>query len=304
MRRVIQWMILLLCAGSGYAADVSTVLSPGAAQVGDTLHLEIHVGGAGGRSVRFPALPEGAFELLSADSTQASRGTMRYTVALYDTGQHVLPELPVVVGTGAAAETLRTSAQSVTIRSVLPDTARSLRPLKPYREHPFQLREILSWPVTWVIGIGLLAAAAWWVWYRFLRKGAGAAAAAAEVLLPPHEEAVRYLIMLRDKKYPARGMLKEFFTEYSHIMRRYLERRYGFPALEMTTWDLGLELEEDRYPSDWSAHLVPTLREADLVKFAKHLPDPNQCGSALDLGFELVDRTRPVMEPEVAEAAA
>ena len=45
-------------------------------------------------------------------------------------------------------------------------------------------------------------------------------------------------------------------------------------------------------------------READMVKFAKFIPDPASCDSQLDLGFEIVDTTRERAETETAEAKA
>ncbi len=182
---------------------------------------------------------------------------------------------------------------------MVPDTAQAPKPIKPYREHPFRWRDL--WDYRWIVVVLALVALVIWIWQRFFNKKPQQAAF-VENLLPPHEEAVRNLILLRDQKYPERGMLKEFFSEYSQVLRRYIERRYEFPALEMTTFDLEYEFEDGRYPQVLRGRLLPALREADLVKFAKFVPDYRTCEAVLELGFEIVELTKPRLLPE-AQAA-
>jgi hypothetical protein len=301
MRVALAILLAILYVDAALAADVAATISPTTAHVGDTLRLDIEATGAGNRPVLFPVPADSAFEILRVDSSQIARARLAFTLALYDTGSYVLPEMPVVIGRGADAETLWTNPVPVTIRSILPDTAQTLQPIKPYRRHPFQWRELLAW--AWIPALVLLSLAAWWLWRRY-RKKSLPQAATAKALLPPHDEAVRDLIVLRDKKYPARGMLNEFFVEYSHIMRRYIERRFEFPALEMTTFDLEHELEDGNYDSALRERLLPALRASDLVKFAKFVPDPNGCAVYVDLGFELVDLTKEKPHLETVEEKA
>ena len=302
LRLLMACALSLFCFVSARAADVDATLSPNTARVGDTLRYEIRVTGATGRTIHF-APPSGeTVAVVRADSSRRAQGVMTYTVAAYDTGRHELGNLPVVVGDGAVAETLYTPSSAVLIRSIVPDSAQAIQPIKPYREHPFQLRELLAW--IWIPIALVVLGAAWWVWRRFIRKRAAGEESPAIPLPPADREAVQNLIALKEKKYPARGMLKEFFTEYSYIMRRYLERRYEFPALEMTTFDISREIEERALPDILETRLLPALRESDLVKFAKFVPDFNRCDPLLELGFEIVEVTRLREEEEPQEKAA
>jgi hypothetical protein len=300
MRGAPVMVLLLLSVSASRAADVAATLSPMTAHVGDTLRLEITATGTGNRPVLFPVPADSAFEILRVDSTAVGRGQLSFVVAVFDTGTFTLREMPVIVGAAASAETLWTNPVSVQIRSILPDTAQVIQPIKPYRTHPFQSRELLAW--VWIPIAALLAWAGWWLWRR--RRKKGLLPMAVKPLPPPHDEAIQGLIALRDKKYPARGMLKEFFSEYSHIMRRYLERHYGFPALEMTTFDLEREFDDGRYEQALRMRLLPSLRDSDLVKFAKFIPDPDGCAGYIELGFELVDLTKERPQAEGAEEKA
>jgi len=303
MRPLVVILFVLAVTGFAGASDVSATLTPKSAHVGDTLHLELRANGAGGRSILFPRAFEDAVNVLKMDSSRvSSQSVMGYTLAIYDTGHFTLADFPVVLGRGAAAETLRTPPVAIAITSVVPDSAANIKANKPYREHPFQWRELLDY--WWIAALVALGTAVWWIWRRFFSRRAREEAAAIIPLLPSHDEAIRNLIALKGKNYPARGMLKEFFSEYSLIMRRYLERRYEFPALEMTTFDLARELEDDRFPQVISERLLPVLREADLVKFAKHLPDYRECDAHIENGFELVSLTQYKSEPETVEEQA
>jgi hypothetical protein len=291
MRTIFLGLLLAaFCASGAWAADVSARLTPAQARIGDPLTLEIRVAGGGNRAWQLGEVPD-PFALMDADTMQARSGILKYTLMATDTGRLELSDLTMKSG----AESLPVPPVAVQISSILADTAQAPMPIKPYREHPFQWRELLDY--VWIPIVLAVLALAYWVWKRFFRRKTRELAI-AQLLLPANEEAVRALIVLRDQKYPERGMLKEFFSEFSQILRRYLERRYEFPALEMTTYDLEYEFEEGHYPEILRTRLLPSLRESDLVKFAKHVPDFRICESVLDLGFEVVEITKDVPEPE------
>lgn len=292
----------LLTGSFAAGAELTATLQPQSAQIGDPLALTLTVSGAEGRTVRFPLPADADMVLLRADSVMTgARKTMTYTLAVYDTGHFTLPPLAVVVE-GGGTDTLRTSPLTVVIRSILPDTAQAILPLKPLRAHPFQWRDLLAY--WWVAALALLAAAGYLLWRRLRRGPQATETYAAEPQLPPDAEAIRGLIALRDNKYPARGMLLEFFTEFSQIMRRYVERRYEFAALEMTTFELSREFADPRLPRVFAETLLPVLQEADLVKFARYVPDYRRCETLLEQGFSLVEATRPRPEPAEQERAA
>jgi hypothetical protein len=308
MYRLAALFAVLGIVAATMAAEISASLSPNSAKVGDRLELDVKVTGASGASVQFPIPGNDQFMLLGIDSSNlGSDGVMKYELAVYDTGRFVLPEMPVVLNAGAGAETLYTSPITVAIQSVAPDTATSVLPLKPYREHPFRWADLFRAVLTsiwfWLGLVVMIGAVVWLIWRKYFRK-IPVAPEAPVFLLPADEQALRDLISLRDKHYPSRGMVKEHFTEYSQIMRTYLEGRYGFKALEMTTFELERELEGSPYPAIVVRDLLSTFHEADLVKFAKYASAPDRCDDALETGFETVAATKPQEASGEEEKAA
>ena len=70
-----------------------------------------------------------------------------------------------------------------------------------------------------------------------------------------------------------------------------MERRFEFPALEETTGEIiaGITLQgvEPAVISD----VERTLRTADMTKFAKYLPTPQEHLTAMAVSYDFVDKT-------------
>ena len=286
------------------AATVQTSLSPARARVGDLLQLRVTVEGNGNATVEWPPFhPDSStFQLISVDSAGKLPHERIFNLALYDTGHYLLAPQAIVLHAAKSNETLYTRPLAVQIVPTLPDTASVPQPIRGPRGLPLTLRDILSLAI-WPLVILAVGAAAFLLW-RSRKKRQPEKIALPEFILPAHELALQELIQLRDKKYPQKGMLKEFFSELSEVLRRYIERRYGFPALEMTTWDIEQELRRDDFPQILHGEGLLVLRESDLVKFAKYLPPWQSCDEHLDCAFRIVEATKEIPETKEMGAAA
>jgi len=88
--------------------------------------------------------------------------------------------------------------------------------------------------------------------------------------LSTHEIAFRELDTLKSKGLLERGNAREHFFELSEILRRYLGKRYLFPALDWTTEEITeyfKNQEKIKLPSRTEANRI--LKKSDLIKFAK-----------------------------------
>jgi len=89
-------------------------------------------------------------------------------------------------------------------------------------------------------------------------------------VLPTHEIALRELDTLKSKGLLERGNAREHFFELSEILRRYLGKRYLFPALDWTTEEITEYFENQEkieLASRTEANRI--LKKSDLIKFAK-----------------------------------
>lgn len=122
-----------------------------------------------------------------------------------------------------------------------------------------------------------------------------------ESLKPADERAKLELGRLKEKGFLQNRNYKEFYSEFSDILRRYLERRYSFQALELTTAELVTLIKEKNFDSALTKEIRELLENSDLVKFAKFDP-PHTLADALETQLlHILEATKPVPVEEPAK---
>ena len=157
-------------------------------------------------------------------------------------------------------------------------------------------------PLTpWVMALFAAVAAGYWMYRRYRLREVGEALVSSAPPRPPHEVAYEALEALERSPLLEQGKVKEYYIRVSDILRTYVERRYGVPALEMATVEVLEGLEDAGLHGGTLMDVRQFLELADLVKFAKHTPDPEACREAIPAARRLVDATQP--QPQLVEAA-
>ena len=304
-----MWLTLLLVAvplvraqneTATSSAQVDVRAAPTQATIGDPITLTVTVTCPPG--VRAlpppPNAPLGPFEVRDHRVEQRERQddstetVALFEVAAYETGEVKIPSLRVdtIEADGTAAQ-LRTREIPVTIASVLPadDENLDIMPLRPPLDPPAGSVPLIAW----LAGIGaLLAAAGLFVWLRRRRKEAFEQPVEPVVL--PEEQALAALAELENEglldelapgadpdRETARERVKEYHVRLSHILRRYIERMFGLPALEETTFELVAETARVDLLREHTEGIRQALQQCDLAKFAKVTPPVDQSEAAL-----------------------
>ncbi len=87
--------------------------------------------------------------------------------------------------------------------------------------------------------------------------------------MSPYERALYELDRLLRKGLPCRGLYKDFYVELTMVVRRYIERRHGVRAPNLTTDEFLRTASADAsFPQASIGELKTFLESADLVKFA------------------------------------
>ena len=177
-------------------------------------------------------------------------------------------------------------------------TAKIYDIIKPYRA-PVTVGEILPWILLAAI-LGILA----WVILRFIRKNKKSDTGPETFINPEpaHVIAFRELEKLREEQLWQKGAIKIYYTRLTEILRQYLENRFRVFSLELTTDETLDSLLKTGFKKDGSYNLLKTvLTGADLVKFAKHIPEPTENESQYQKSWDFVLATR-VIEVLTGEA--
>ncbi|MBI5266277.1 MAG: hypothetical protein HY851_03490, partial [candidate division Zixibacteria bacterium] len=158
---------------------------------------------------------------------------------------------------------------------------------------------------SWYLGIGLilfLVAAnlvIWW-WVRKRKRDAESVGRRA-----PWEVASERLARLEQKNLPAEGKFREYYFELTELARDYLGRMYSADVLEMTTEEFLDHFRAAELPTGMFDSCSALLRHADLVKFAKYVPEVERCHADFQAVRALIEQVRADYERKrAAEIAA
>lgn len=121
--------------------------------------------------------------------------------------------------------------------------------------------------------------------------------------LPPDTRALAALEELRQKQLWQQGLVKEYHTQLTDIVRNYLEETYHIQSTEMTT-DQTLDAfhSSNAYTEESLSLLQQMLQTADMVKFAKSQPQPYQHDLSMTQAVNFIKLTAPMREEQPAEA--
>ncbi len=220
-------------------------------------------------------------------------------IARYDSGSANVPPLVYFYTLpGAAPDTVSTPPVSLTIHTVPVDTTLAYKDLKPPLSVPWTLAEIALYA-----GIILAVAALGYLAYRYWkkRKHRKPGEVYVQPAKPAHVLAFEELALLKEKKLWQQGLIKQFYSEATEVLRRYIERRYEVMALEETTDEILDSLHTKQVDSGVLAETEKILRRADLVKFAKYQPAIPEHEEMMVVVYDVVDKTKVVAMTPAAE---
>ena len=232
-----------------------------------------------------------------------------YTLTSFDDTLYYLP--PFVVNIDGKPYESKSLALKVLTIEVDTLHADQFFPPKGVQENPFQWSD---WSTAfWLSVLMLLLMAVGYYLYLRLRDNKPIIATIRIVKrLLPHQKAINEIEALRTEH---RGMnddnqesQKEYYTKLTDALRRYIEERYGFSAMEMTSSEI-----IDRLTKAPDARSLDELRQlfstADLVKFAKYSTLINENDANLMNALEFINETKlenvpteETVKPQLTEA--
>ena len=113
--------------------------------------------------------------------------------------------------------------------------------------------------------------------------------------IPAHIFALEALKQLDREKVWQSGEVKLYYVRLTEILRKYIERRFFIDALEMTTGEIVEAMEKRKMSEEYIESVKNTLTLADLAKFAKHKPLPDEHANAMTKSVEFVELTKIVV---------
>ncbi|GAB2761751.1 DUF4381 domain-containing protein [Salinimicrobium soli] len=269
------FFFLAFCTGVR-AQEVKAGIDSTSIKIGEQITYSISVETSPDELVVFPEgqtfSPLEMIESYPVDTSRAQdrlRLFKEYALTQFDSGRYTIPRQRVIIG----QKSFFTDSIPVEVNNVVVDTTKQkMFPIKPSVEVPEPFR-IPEW-VWWLLGIALILVVAGYLLFR--RKKRKEAAAQK---LPPYEQALLELRQLDDSHLLEQREIKEYYSQLSAAVRRYLDGEIYDHALESTTNELIVYLEHERDKGKLKLehstieHLKEILERADLAKFANSKPD-------------------------------
>ena len=115
-------------------------------------------------------------------------------------------------------------------------------------------------------------------------------------VLPPHKVAIDEIERIKAQRKWAEEDSKEYYTMLTETLRTYIQNRYGFRAMEMTSAEI-IERLLNENDEESLNELRDIFRTADLVKFAKWSTLINENDANLVAAVEYINQTKQEPDP-------
>lgn len=241
------------------------------------------------------------YEVLEPRKTEtgAIRESYSYIISIYDTGEFEIPPVRIVyTDLEGRAREISSQAIRITVNSVKPSQAEDIKEIKPPVEIAAGTKTHL-WVGAVVLAVGGL------VWLYLWRRKRARREVEEEKLGPPrpaHQIAYEELKRIESLNLIEQGLIKQFYTEVSEVIRRYVGHRYRIITMELTTEELIDSMADAGIQQEHVAAVRSLLEECDLVKFAKFVPRKEVMYDAIPRAKAIVEATRRLEEPALEAA--
>lgn len=224
----------------------------------------------------------------------------RYYFTSFDSALYLIPAFDVKVD-GKEYHSKRVALKVLTFEI---DTlhADSIFGIKEELAPPFdwaEWRQVIWSAVAALLIAGLLA----YVIYRLKTNKPIIRRIRNKKRMAPHKVAMQKIEQIKEEKMWQSEDSKEYYTQLTDTLRNYIKERYGFNAMEMTSYEIIQKLQEVN-DEEAIAELRELFQTADLVKFAKYSTLINENDRNLVNAIEYINQTKleepePAQQPEV-----
>ena len=219
--------------------------------------------------------------------------SMVYTMTSFDDTLYYIPPMKVKID-GKPYESKSLALKVLTIEVDTLHADQFFGP-KDVQDNPFQWSD---WSLPfWLSVLMLLLLALGYYLYLRLRDNKPIITHIRIVKrLLPHQKAMKEIEQIKADKMVTSENQKEYYTKLTETLRRYIEERYGFSAMEMTSSEI-----IDRLMSTGDQQSLDELRQlfttADLVKFAKYSTMINENDANLVSAIDFINQTKLENQP-------
>ncbi len=293
------------------SAHVEAVIDSVQMVVGEQTCIHVTASVKNGQPVLFPQLKSGQMlggvevvEVPKVDTVEAADGYLKVTqhirVTAWDDSLYYIPAMTVKVnGKEEQSKSLALKVLTVEVDTIHPNQFFGPRDVQ---DNPFRWSEWsnLLWLTFLLV---LLYVLCWLALLRLRSKKPIVLKVRIRKIVPPHQKALDGIEKLKKEGNALVGSayggekadvegLKAYYSELTDILRVYMQERFGFNAMEMTSAEIIERIESSDEKDVKIEELRSLLETSDLVKFAKYTVDMSESDRNLMSAVNFINETK------------
>ena len=311
--KILLFFVVVAFAGQVNAQQIkaTTSLDSSKILIGDQVKLFLEIDHPKSVNVTFPQVPDtinGLIEVLGrsgidtfeADNDKFMKQIQAYTITCFDSGAYRIPPYWFKINMDGNIDSVPSNGVTLQVFSMEIDTTKGPTDIKMPYDAPLTLKEVTPY----ILGVILIGAIIFFLLYSIKRKKKNKPifARPKKPKEPAHIIALRELDRIKTEKVWQQGKTKQYYSELTDTLRTYIEDRFEIRAMEKVTDEIleSFRIQKDLLSDKNFANLSQILQLADLVKFAKYQPLPDDDNLALVNAFFFVNDTKKE-EPKKSE---
>ena len=209
-----------------------------------------------------------------------------HVVTAWDSGSYYIPSL-------IFSENVKTEPLLLNVLTIEINQEEDIKDIKQPLDPEFEFSDIFAW----LIGL-LVIIVIFYLFKKFSKSKKTIDKKFEEIeIIPAHIIALNNLNEIEKKELWQQNKLKEYHSEISEILRKYIEGRFNCLALEATTDEIMTSIK-NQLSDELNIDLRNVLQTADLAKFAKSKPDDKENVDSMVLAKKFVNQTKISEENE------
>ncbi len=233
------------------------------------------------------------------DGSMAFAIRRSYVVTCWDSGYVAIPPVGIAFG----SDTIRSNPLGLNVLLSPPGEAGKIAAAADIRETEWTLGERIKQWLPWLLGslasIALIALIAWkWRMRDPIEKKKTFEAPKPKEAA--HITALRELEAIEEQALWKKGEVKRHHARTNEVLRKYLEGRFEFRALERSTDEIKTGISSLPILNADREILLEILEMTDLVKFAKWSPSADDHIRIVKRAMRFIEQTLPT--PEATES--
>lgn len=280
--------------------------------IGDQIKLNLEIEKPADMEVVFPVVPDtlnkhievvkklplDTFQIKDKDRVKL---TQSYLISSFDSGRQVIPSFTFIMKHNNMKDSISTNALNLEVMTMKLDTTKGPVDIKSPYGAPVTLTEVTPY----ILGTILLGAILFFIFYyvKWKKKKAPIFVKPEKPKEAAHVIALRELDRIKTQKLWQQEKIKQYYSEVADTIRNYIQNRFDIPAMEQTSAETIMVFKDRKelINNDCLNEIQHILSLADLVKFAKYTPLPDDNNLTLMNAYFFVNQTKKEDPVKAAE---